>query len=57
VRRLAAQAAAAGVEIRERSRVDDLDGLAAHVVIATDWGTTSDERPLVGPVGPGGDLG
>ena len=37
VRRLAAHAAAAGVEIRERSPVSSLDELdAAHVVIATD---------------------
>jgi glycine/D-amino acid oxidase-like deaminating enzyme len=37
VRRLAAHAAEAGVEIREHSRVDSLDGTdATHVVIATD---------------------
>jgi gamma-glutamylputrescine oxidase len=37
VRRLAAAAALAGIEIREHDRVDDLDGLeAATVVVATD---------------------
>ncbi|HET8606542.1 MAG TPA: FAD-binding oxidoreductase, partial [Gaiellaceae bacterium] len=37
VRRLAARAAAAGAEIREHDRVDDVDALDAdHVVVATD---------------------
>jgi gamma-glutamylputrescine oxidase len=40
VRRLAGHAAAAGVEIRENERVTSVEGLAPHVVIATDgYGT------------------
>jgi glycine/D-amino acid oxidase-like deaminating enzyme len=36
VRRLAAHAAAAGVEIHEHQRIDSLDGIDATVVLATD---------------------
>src|SRR5205085_6596798 len=53
VRRLAAQAAEAGVEIRERSHVESLDDLEAHqVVVATDGYPSGLLGPLEGLIVP-----